>query len=35
MWPAPYWRLWSDAIIHTIHARVLKHVKSLAEQEAP
>jgi len=31
MWPATYWQLWSDRIIHTIHLRVLNHVKSLAE----
>ncbi len=35
MWPAPYWGLWSDAIIHRIHARVLNHVKALAEQSQP
>jgi hypothetical protein len=31
MWPAFYWRLWSDAIIHRIHLRVLNHIKELAE----
>jgi hypothetical protein len=31
MWPAPYWRLWSDAIIHRIHFRVLDHIKRVAE----
>lgn len=31
MWPAAYWRLWSDAIIHRIHLRVLNHVKALSE----
>jgi uncharacterized membrane protein YhaH (DUF805 family) len=30
-WPAPYWHLWSDAIIDKIHNRVLLHIKSLAE----
>ena len=30
-WPAPYWHLWSDYIIHGIHTRVLLHIKSLAE----
>ena len=30
-WPAPYWHLWSDYIIHGIHKRVLLHIKSLAE----
>ena len=31
MWPAAYWQLWSDAIIHRIHRRVLRHVKQQAE----
>jgi uncharacterized membrane protein YhaH (DUF805 family) len=31
MWPAGYWRLWSDSILHTIHRRVLNHVKHLSE----
>lgn len=34
-WPAPYWHLWSDYIIHNIHKRVLHHIKSLAENEPP
>lgn len=33
MWPAPYWKLWADAIIHRIHLRVLNHVKQLSEEE--
>ena len=32
MWPATYWRWWSDYIIHTIHLRVLRHVKHLSEK---
>lgn len=32
-WPAPYWHLWSDYIIHNIHKRVLSHIKTLAENE--
>jgi hypothetical protein len=32
MWPAEYWRIWSDTMLHTIHLRVLNHVKTLAEQ---
>lgn len=32
MWPQAYWGLWSDYCIHAIHYRVLKHIKSLAEQ---
>ncbi|MEA2338179.1 MAG: hypothetical protein QOE82_2186 [Thermoanaerobaculia bacterium] len=31
LWPAQYWRLWSDAIIHRIHLRVLRHIKVLSE----
>ena len=33
-WPAPYWHLWSDAIIDRIHNRVLLHIKSLAENQS-
>jgi hypothetical protein len=32
-WPAPYWHLWSDHVIETIHKRVLLHIKTLAENE--
>jgi uncharacterized membrane protein YhaH (DUF805 family) len=31
-WPGAYWNLWSDSIIHRIHARVLNHIKALAEK---
>jgi len=31
MWPAAYWHLWSDYIIHRIHLRVLEHVRTEAE----
>jgi hypothetical protein len=31
MWPATYWRLWSDFLIHRIHRRVLEHVAALSE----
>lgn len=31
MWPAPFWQLWSDVIIHRIHLRVLRHIKHTAE----
>jgi hypothetical protein len=34
MWPAAYWRLWSDFLIHRIHQRVLRHVQTLAEGDA-
>jgi uncharacterized membrane protein YhaH (DUF805 family) len=31
LWPASYWALFSDAIIHRIHMRVLEHIKRLSE----
>jgi hypothetical protein len=34
LWPAPYWRLWSDAIVRRIHMRVLENVRVLAEADA-
>jgi uncharacterized membrane protein YhaH (DUF805 family) len=34
MWPGAYWRLWTDAIVHSIHRRVFIHVKELSEEEA-
>ena len=33
LWPAHYWKWWSDHLIHRIHLRVLKHVKQLAEND--
>jgi hypothetical protein len=30
--PGPYWRWWSDAIVHRIHRRVLTHIKQLSER---
>ncbi len=33
LWPASYWRIYSDAIIHSIHLRVLNHIKTLSEKE--
>ncbi len=29
--PGIYWTVWSDNIVHTIHNRVLKHIKAQAE----
>jgi hypothetical protein len=29
--PRPYWSLWADALVHSIHLRVLQHVKNLSE----
>ncbi|HYM12814.1 MAG TPA: hypothetical protein VEU62_18900 [Bryobacterales bacterium] len=31
MWPAGYWQLWSDQIVHRVHRRVFEHIKRLAE----
>jgi hypothetical protein len=33
IWPAAYWRIWSDYIIHRIHMRVLRHIRDLAERD--
>ena len=34
LWPARYWQVWSDYIIHRIHpARYIEHVKNLAEND--
>ena len=30
--PVAYWRLWSDALVHAIHHRVLAHVRDLSEK---
>jgi hypothetical protein len=32
--PELYFRLWSDAVIHRVHLRVLEHVRHLAETDA-
>ncbi|MBK7945761.1 MAG: hypothetical protein IPJ85_10820 [Flavobacteriales bacterium] len=32
IWPTWYWKLWSDAILHRIHGRVLEHIKADAER---
>ncbi len=33
-WPAGYWRLWSDYLLHSIHRRVLRHIRTKAEATA-
>jgi hypothetical protein len=33
LWPTLYWGLWSDAVIHRIHGRVLRHVQRMAEEK--
>ncbi len=35
LWPAPYWRLWSNAVIHRIHLRVFRQIKALSEPRSP
>jgi hypothetical protein len=30
LWPAAYWKLWSDLIIHRIHRSVLEHIRRSA-----
>jgi hypothetical protein len=32
IFPELYWNLWSDALIHRIHRRVLEHVKVVSER---
>ena len=32
LWPAEYWRWWSDAIIHRIHLRVLNNIRARTER---
>ena len=32
LWPAFYWKVWSDELIQRIHMRVLRHIKHHAEQ---
>lgn len=34
MWPAAYWRLWTDHIIGQVHRRVLDHIRMHAEADA-
>jgi uncharacterized membrane protein YhaH (DUF805 family) len=34
MWPAIYWRIWTNSIVHSIHHRVFEQVKYLAEADA-
>lgn len=33
LWPAEYWRWWSDSVIHHIHRRVLDHIRALSESQ--
>ncbi|HSE42180.1 MAG TPA: DUF805 domain-containing protein [Acidobacteriota bacterium] len=31
LWPETYWKVWCDFVIHTIHKRVMRHIKNLSE----
>ena len=31
LYPSTYWQVWTDAIIHKIHLRVLSHIRDLSE----
>ena len=31
LYPSAYWCLWTDAIIHKVHLRVLEHIRTLSE----
>jgi uncharacterized membrane protein YhaH (DUF805 family) len=33
IWPQAYWKPWSDYLIHTIHRRVLEHIKAETERD--
>lgn len=32
LWPAAYWQVWSDYLLHAIHGRVLEHIRQEAER---
>ena len=34
LWPAAYWKEWSDFVIHRIHTRVLEHIRRQSEAAA-
>jgi hypothetical protein len=34
IWPQRYWKPWSDYLVHSIHDRVLNHIKAGAERAA-
>ena len=35
LYPAQYWRVWTDATIHQVHIRVLHHIRELSENRSP
>ena len=34
LWPASYWAIFSNQIVHQIHMRVLKHIKTISEESS-
>ena len=34
LWPEACWAVWSDWLLHTIHSRVLHHIRDGAERAA-
>jgi hypothetical protein len=34
IFPELYWKAWTDGIVHSIHGRVLEHIRRLAEEDA-
>jgi hypothetical protein len=34
IYPELYWKAWTDAIVHAIHGRVLRHIARLSEHDA-
>lgn len=35
IYPHAYWTVWTDALVHRIHKRVLQHIKRIAELDQP
>lgn len=34
IYPLAYWTIWTDALLHRIHGRVLRHIRATAEADA-
>ena len=34
IYPLAYWTIWTDAVLHRIHLRVLRHIRATAEAQA-
>jgi len=33
IYPLAYWTIWTDAVLHRIHLRVLRHIRVTAEAD--